>query len=54
MREIMKCPKCKKNEVDQIYGLCEDCWEDYVSWSWWSIERADGDWSVESYIKEAV
>ena len=31
----MICPKCKKEEADEIYGMCERCWELYCDETWW-------------------
>jgi hypothetical protein len=36
----MICPKCKEAEADKIYGLCEDCWQDYTDDTW--FDALDG------------
>jgi hypothetical protein len=45
---VVTCPKCKERLKDKIYGLCEECWDDYMDWSWFEM-LAGNDFSTKRY-----
>jgi hypothetical protein len=38
----------KERLKDKIYGLCEECWDDYMDWSWFEM-LAGNDFSTKRY-----